>query len=260
MELLDQESHRLLLWLVRLDEVGHRVGAGELERLAEPRRAQGGELSERISGGRTGHAEGAMASLLRRGLAEPVEGDGDRVVPTDLGRRAVDAAALHHQVPGFEVIEADLRSGDPLVFARVVGRIAALDAPMVVDPYCRRAELEYLVAHTSVSRVLVSDRLAGAELRALASVVRGLRHREVPLRVRVAPAAQVQDRCVISRDRVVQVGDVAPVVAPVRSPAATVLAEPRDLAEAAREHYRRIWRRADRLAAYRPSTRRLRVA
>lgn len=257
MELLDDESHRLLLWLVRLDEVGHAAGAAELTRLAEPRRSAGQELADRLGGGAP-HTEGAVASLLRRGLAERLEGD--RLVPTELGRRAVDAAGLHQPLPAFEVIDADLRSGDPLVFARIVGRIAALDRPMVVDPYCRRAELEYLVAHTGVVKVLVSDRLPRPDLEALAAVVRMVRDRDRPLKVRVAPADELHDRCVVSADRLLQVGDVPPVSGPGRAPGATVLTEPHDVADAVRDHYRRLWRRSDRLAAYRPGRRRLRIA
>lgn len=255
MELLDEESHRLLLWLVRLDEVDHSPTAAELARLAEPRDAAGGELAARVAGAPRVHTEGALASLVRRGLVE--RHGGDRLAPTQLGRRAVDALGLHVSVPAFEVIDADLRSADPLVFARIVGRVAALDAPMVVDPYCRPSELEYLVAHTGVTRVLLSDRVPRSELEGLAAVVRSVSRRERSLKVRVARAEELSDRCVVTADRVVYVGDVPPVAG---APGATVLVEPVDMAPAARDHYRRIWRRAERLAAYRPRRRTLRVA
>jgi hypothetical protein len=88
-----------------------------------------------------------------------------RFAPTDLGRLVVNALGLHpEEAPLFEVLDTDLRSSDPLAFARVVGRIAALDRPLVVDPYCRRAQLEYLVTHTSVNKVLVSDRLSDEDV------------------------------------------------------------------------------------------------
>src|SRR5690606_19727738 len=181
----------------------------------------------------------AVAALTRRGLIEEIVDE--RLVPTDLGRLVISAIGLHpEESPLFEVIETDLRSSDPLAFARVVGRIAALDRPMVVDPYCRRPQLEYLVAHTSVTRVLLSDRLSDADLEDLVSFVRSLRRREHKLRLRVAPAAEVHDRHVIDGDRVLQVGGLAAST----EGGSTVLTEPVDLGAAAREYYRGVWKGA----------------
>jgi hypothetical protein len=254
MELLDEESHRLLLWAVRLDEVGHAATRIELERLSTPRREAGDDLGPGLAGRAAAWVEPAVDALSRRGLVEI--DDGNCVRPTRLGRYSVDAVGLEAALPAFEVVEAQLRSGDPLAFARIVGRVAALHRPMVVDPYCRRGELEYLAAHTSVARVLVSDRLAGGELEELADVVRSARRRPVKLRLRVAPAEDLCDRWVISSDRVMAVGGTAQST----QAGATVVAECTDLAPLARDHYRGIWRRAERLASSTPERRRLRVA
>src|SRR5690606_12725016 len=135
----------------------------------------------------------AVAALTRRGLIEEIVDE--RLVPTDLGRLVISAIGLHpEESPLFEVIETDLRSSDPLAFARVVGRIAALDRPMVVDPYCRRPQLEYLAAHTTVTRVLVSDRLSEDDLEELVDYVESIRSREHKPRLRVAPAEAIHAR------------------------------------------------------------------
>lgn len=247
MDLLDEESHRLLLWAVRLHEAGGTPTRRELRLLAEPRREAGHLVVESLSGRPTEFSESAVASLIRRGLIEEMVED--RVVPTELGRLVISAVGLHpEESPLFEIIEADLRSSDPLAFARVVGRIAALDRPMVVDPYCRRPQLEYLAAHTSVTRVLVSDRLSSEEQDDLVDFLGSLRRRDQKLRVRIAPAAAIHDRHVIDGDRVLQVGGVPSSV----GAGTTVVAEPIDLGGAARGYYRQVWRAAAKLGTYRP--------
>lgn len=251
MDLLDEESHRLLLWAVRLNEAGGTPTRKELRQLAEPRREAGQSVVDGLSGRPTEFSESGVASLVRRGLIEDVVDE--RVMPTELGRSVVSALGLHpEESPLFEVIESDLRSSDPLAFARVVGRIAALDRPMVVDPYCRRPQLEYLVAHTSVTRVLVSDRLDEQELADLVAYVEGIERRDVKLRLRVAPAAAISDRHVIDGDRVLQVAGTAQTV----GGGTTVISEPSDLGGAVRSYYRSVWKRATKLATYRPGERR----
>ncbi len=250
MDLLDEESHRLLLWAVRLHEAGGAPTRDELLRLAEPRREAGGGLIPALAGRPTAFDESAVASLTRRGLLEDVAEA--RVRPTELGRLVVSALGLHpEESPLFEVIEMDLRTSDPLAFARVVGRVAALDRPMVVDPYCRRPQLEYLVAHTSVTRVLVSDRLSEDDLDELVDYVDSLHQRAHKLRLRVAPAEAIHDRHVIDGDRVLQVGGTARTI----GGGTTVLSEPVDLGGAARGYYRQVWKQARKLASYRPSSR-----
>ncbi|MEI2699364.1 MAG: hypothetical protein V9E94_13875 [Microthrixaceae bacterium] len=198
----------------------------------------------------TNFAEGAISSLIRRGLIEEV--DAQRLVPTDLGRLAVSALGMHpDESPLFEVLDTDMRSSDPLAFARVVGRIAALDRPMVVDPYCRRAQLEYLVAHTDVTRVMVSDRLDSTDIDDLVDFVETLRSRDTQLRLRMAPTAAVHDRHVIDGDRVLQIGGTAHPV----GGGTTVVSEPVDLGEDVRRYYRMVWKSASRLANYKPGGR-----
>jgi hypothetical protein len=247
MDLLDEESHRLLLWAVRLQEVGHSPTRKELRRLSEPRHPAGLAVVTELTGREADFREGAIASLERRGLVEVV-GD-DRLSPTELGRRVIDAVGLTGDgLPQFEVIDVELRSSDPLAFARVVGRVATLHRPMVVDPYCRRAELEYLSVHTSVTRVLVSDRLDADEVEDLVDLVGSIRRRDHKLRLRLASRDDIQDRCVLSGDRVLQIGGL-----PTPSSAGTtVVCEPRDLADRTREYYRDVWRHAERLATFVP--------
>jgi len=247
MDLLDEESHRLLLWAVRLHEVGHAPTRKELRRLSESRQPAGLAVVMGLTGREADFREGAIASLLRRGLLQPV-GD-ECVAPTDLGRRVIDSLGVEGELlPAFEVLDVDLRSSDPLAFARVVGRIAALHRPMIIDPYCRRGELEYLAVHTTVSRVLVSDRLDSEEVGELVRFVGSIRNRESKLRLRITSGEEIRDRYVVSADRVLQIGGLP---RPVGG-GATVILEPRDLGEATRSYYRDVWRRADRLASYRP--------
>ncbi|CAN5485304.1 hypothetical protein BH10ACT3_BH10ACT3_22870 [soil metagenome] len=255
MDLLDEESHRLLLWAVRLFEVGGTPTRKDLRRLSEPRRPAALAVVAGLSGRSAEFSEGALSSLVRRGLLDVVADD--RLAPTELGRLVVNALGLHPEdAPLFEVLDTDLRSSDPLAFARVVGRIAALDRPMVVDPYCRRAQLEYLITHTSVNRVLVSDRLTAEDLDDLIDLIDSIKRRDTKLLLRVAPADAVHDRHVINGDRVLQVGGTLQSV----GAGTTVLSEPIDLGIAAREYYRQVWKAARKLATYRPSRDVTRVA
>lgn len=254
MELLDEESHRILLWAVRLHEVGHAPTRSELFQLSEGRQPSGLATVTGLTGGDPDFLEGAIDSLLRRGLLQQVGVDG--VAPTALGRRVVDALGIDDGFPAFEVLDADMSSSDPLAFARVVGRVAAMHRPMLVDPYCRRSELEYLCTHTSITRVLVSDRLDDDEIDDLVDHVESLGRRQHKLRLRMADASLITDRCVLSDDRALQVGGL-----PASNGAgASVIAEMHDLGASAREYYREVWRNADRLATYRPRRRVMRVA
>ena len=250
MDLLDEESHRLLLWTVRLFEVGGTPTRKELRRLAEPRRPAALAVVSGLAGRNADFAEGAISSLMRRGLLEEVVDE--RLAPTELGRLVVNALGLHpDEAPLFEVLDTDLRSSDPLAFARVVGRIAALDRPLVVDPYCRRPQLEYLVTHTSVNKVLVSDRLSEEDLEDLVAFVGSIKHRDTKLRLRVAPAEAIHDRHVINGDRVLQIGGTDHKI----GGGTTVISEPVDLGEDVRRYYRMVWKQARRLAVYRPDER-----
>jgi len=251
MELLDEESHRMLLWAVRLDEVGHAPTRGELRSLAEVRRPAGLAVVTGLSGRDPVFEEDSISSLLRRGLLHAV--GAESVAPSALGRHVVDALGVDAGFPAFEVLDVDLGSSDPLAFARIVGRIASLHRPMLVDPYCRRSELEYLSAHTSITRVLVSDRLEDDEVDELVDHVASLRHREHKLRLRLAPAERIQDRCVISGERILHVGGLPSAT----SGGASVVCEPHDVGDDIRRFYREVWRDAERLATYRPDRRRV---
>lgn len=248
MDLLDEESHRLLLWAVRLFEVGVTPTIDELSRLAEPRRPVAPEITAALVGRPLDFSESSVESLLRRGLIQD-RGD-DRISPTDIGRGVVNALGIHpEEVPLFEILDSDLRTSDPLVFARVVSRVAALDRPMIVDPYCRRAQLEYLAHHTSMTRLLVSDRLDGDELDDIIAFVSSMVGRRNKLKVRVAPAAAIHDRHVIDGERVLQIAGL------VQSDGAgaTVVTEPFDLGNAARAYYRQVWKDSGKLVSYTPT-------
>jgi len=246
MDLLDEESHRVLLWAVRLHEVGHAPSRVELRDLAEGRRPAGLAIVTGLAGRDSAFEESAIDSLLRRGLLQPAGTDG--VAPTALGRRVIDALGLDAGFPAFEVLDVELGSSDPLAFARIVGRIASIHRPMVVDPYCRRSELEYLCAHTSVTRVLVSDRLDVDEVVDLVEFVESLQLREHKLRLRIAPGDVVADRCIVGEDRVLQIGGLPS----AGGGGATAICEAHDLDDEARSYYRQAWRDAERLASYRP--------
>lgn len=254
MELLDEESHRILQWAVRLDEVGHAPTTAALQALAEGRRRVGSAVVTGLTGQDPVFEETAVASLLRRGLLRRC--GTEAIAPTELGARVVDALGIDARLPAFEVLDVDLGSSDPLAFARIVARVASMHRPMVVDPYCRRSELEYLAVHTSVTRVLVSSRLDGDEVEELVDFVGSMTGRDHKLRLRMAPAALVQDRCVISGERVALVGGLPS----TSGGGSSVICEPHDVSGRIRAHYVELWRRSERLAAFRPQRRSSHVA
>ena len=200
-----------------------------------------------LAGRNADFAEGAISSLMRRGLIEEVVDD--RLAPTELGRLVVNALGLHpDDAPLFEVLDTDLRSSDPLAFARVVGRIAALDRPLVVDPYCRRPQLEYLVdPHLGEQGARERPAQRGRPRRP-GRLRRVDPHRDTKLRLRVAPAEAIHDRHVINGDRVLQIGGTAHQI----GGGTTVISEPVDLGEDVRRYYRHGVEAGRQLAVYRP--------
>ena len=104
------------------------------------------------------------------------------------------------------------------------------------------------MTHTSVTRVLVSDRLSDEDLDELVDFTLSIRHREAKLRLRVAPSSAIHDRHVINGDRVLQIGGTLQ----SSGGGTTVVSEPVDLGSDVRRYYRMVWKKAEKLATYHP--------
>ena len=146
MELLDEESHRILLWAVRLHEVGHAPTRTELTELAEGRRPAGLATVTGLVGHDSEYQEGAIAALLRRGLLHPVGDAG--VAPTGLGRRVVDALGLDR----FLLVGHDWGAVVAWhVAARPPDRVRTLTAVSVPHPHAYAASVKKDVAQAARS-------------------------------------------------------------------------------------------------------------
>ena len=155
MEIASESVHQLLAFVDGVSRQGHPLSAVDFE-------------SYERSPSRTVHRFtrfAAMAAMMAGGPAESqlewldrvgwLQKNAGTVMITDLGRavlRSLDEAANVPEGP----LDVILDANEPTSYATVVGKIAGVGEALLVDPYCRLAQLWDIARHTSVDRVLTS--------------------------------------------------------------------------------------------------------
>lgn len=185
MEILDQDTRRVLQVVDYAERTGEPLSVAEFEGLAEnPRR----RVHPAIAIGVLTPTTESVLSFVTR--TKSVDKAGDKVRLTRLGtillREAREIDELKAQ-PQDIVLAAgdDWASGDLFRAVRKAGLC------MVIDPFCREAELNDLVRYTETTRVLVGPRVAGESFDLTLNVVRA------PRKIEVRVSSEFHDRVVI---------------------------------------------------------------
>jgi hypothetical protein len=171
MEITSEEAHKLLFYVNAVTRRGHRITVSEFEAYAKaPSRKsrvvnsplQGfATLSARLGGQRIPN-ETWLEYLSR---LQWVSLEGDRVKLTGLGKAVLDELSSPSVDSGSEeATEVLLDPSDPHAYVKVIGVLGELGDGMLVDPYFRYDQLEMIVEHTQIRRILTSRKTGNTAL------------------------------------------------------------------------------------------------
>ena len=165
MRVASDTVHRLLAYLAALGAHGAQPSVSELDAYAEedePRMAPSSYVDQQSAFYEPEEWTWHWAHYLRRrGWVSVGDHGGSRtgdapVSITSLGRhllRHLDDEAVVGDVRAVSIL-----ARGPAAYGRVIGRIAEHDRPLLVDAYFDETSLSDIVLHTTVSRLLLSDK------------------------------------------------------------------------------------------------------
>jgi hypothetical protein len=212
MDLVDEDTHRLLAYVDAVRSRGHRLTRAEFNEFANrPYRRQRttglvtiarmqSDITERVS-----WREPANAWFERLGWLTNDSQDGDGVMLTSLGMALLRHLEAPSPVaPEDSAIEIFLDPDDPMSYVRLIGTLSSLgEGVLLIDPYFRFAQLEDVMG-SSVSRILTSRKI-GAKSVAQLELALGVLPTDERPEIRVV--ADLHDRFAISDEgRVVALG------------------------------------------------------
>lgn len=149
-----------------------------------------------------GPAESFLASLVRlRWLSESVGGE-RQLALTDLGRALLRAEQQQDDDRSDVLI---LVKDDVMAYAALVGRVADLDDPMIVDPYLRADQMLSFLRFTTTGRFLIGPDLRAAEVSAMQVLIEGSQWAVKP-ELRRAAKGVLHDRFIVSDSAVYTLG------------------------------------------------------
>jgi hypothetical protein len=176
MEIVSEHSHRVLAFLVGVEDQGYQPTAAEVDAWAEgPDRWTktsypflSGVTYDQLFRGILGRTETESASswLVRLKLATSLD---KRLSATALGRALLAAADEREQaLESSPMIAVVLKQDDSFALATVMAKIAEVGPAALIDPYIGAEQYFGLVRHTSVKRIITADR-GGDRLKALSA-------------------------------------------------------------------------------------------
>lgn len=197
-------AHRLLAYLAALSNQGVAPTVEELDGYAEedePTLAPEWFLDDR--GGEPPEAwTWPWAYYLQaRGWATVDEGppEEETVHITKLGRSLLQH--LEEEGRAGQVQAVEVLAKGPLSYGRVIGRIAEHDRPMLVDAYFDVNSVAEILLHTSVSRILLTEKPAKRGKARVAAVIAAIARFDLndrPLEIR--SCEELHDRFVVPAD------------------------------------------------------------
>jgi hypothetical protein len=204
MEILTEDQHRALAFIEACNSQGHFPTDSDVERwLAEPAQPvpRGAVLGATHSLFRVLYGfQGSVTDQLVR-LRWVTEAAG-RLFTEDLGRALLqDAEAKTAEVMSSTTVV--LGSDNPLAYATLMSELAAAGAGLLVDPYIRREQLLHVVQDTTLSRLLISQKIGPRDLASVRSFLGYIpAGRELEVRV----ASEAHDRYLKGEDGRVFIG------------------------------------------------------
>jgi hypothetical protein len=171
MEIASEETHRLLFYVSAVTRRGYKLSVSEFEAYAKgPMRKTktvSGGLSaftdiQAMLGRRRVPAESWLEYLKRLEWVSTEEGI---IKLTRLGKTILDElSAPAIDIQSESATEVLLDPSDPHAYVKVVGVLSELGEGLLVDPYFRYDQLETIVDHTEIRRVLTSKKTGNTAL------------------------------------------------------------------------------------------------
>jgi hypothetical protein len=172
MEIASEDTHRLLFYVGAVTRRGHLLSVAEFEAYAAgPQRktklVESGGISslrdlQKMFASRRVPTESWLDFLSR---LRWISTEGDKVKLTRLGKAILDE--LSSPVIDTETESATevlLDPTDPHAYVKVIGVLAEIGEGMLVDPYFRYEQLETLVEHTQIRKILTSKKTGNTAL------------------------------------------------------------------------------------------------
>ncbi|MHB9860613.1 hypothetical protein [Streptomyces sp. YIM S03343] len=130
---------------------------------------------------------------------------GESVKLTPLGHAILaDLSAPKLDVSNEDASEVILDPSDPFAYVRVIGALSDIGEGLLVDPYFRFDQLETVVEHTQIRRILTSKKIGAPAISQLALALAVI---DAPQRPEVRVANELHDRFAISEgDKVIAIG------------------------------------------------------
>ncbi|MFE1126464.1 hypothetical protein ACFW6R_07390 [Streptomyces albidoflavus] len=172
MEIASEGTHRLLFYVSAVNRRGYKLPVSEFEAYAKrPTRKTktvsgvfGSSFSDLQSmmGNRVVPDESWRDYLERLGW---ISVDGGIVNLTRLGKAILDElSSPASDVQSERAIEVLLDPSDPHAYVKVIGVLSEMGEGLLVDPYFRYDQLEMIVDHTRLRRVLTSKKTGNTAL------------------------------------------------------------------------------------------------
>ncbi|MEU8747585.1 hypothetical protein AB0C39_28390 [Streptomyces parvulus] len=210
MEITTEAGHRLLAYISAATRRGATLIPAHLEAYAESpfRRVRHiGSIQEMMTsfanfGGRTEYLETWTEYLSRVGWISIAD---NSVKLTTLGHAILaDLSAPKIETTSEDSSEVILDPADPFAYVKVIGTLADIGEGLLVDPYFRFDQLETVVEHTQIKRILTSKKIGAPAISQLALALAVFDESQRP-EVRVA--SELHDRFAISTgEKVIAIG------------------------------------------------------
>jgi hypothetical protein len=211
MQILTDAQSRVLSFVEACNSAGYRPTTVEVEVwMASPtRRLPVSRLSRIV----TSNLANSVAGLRPLFETEPGTGEthvaharrlgwlvGTQQLQVSRLGLALLQSARRQDVAAQEASVLVLDSEDPLAYAVLFGKLAAVDGDLLVDPYLRVTEMRDVIDYTDVRRVLISSRPRNTRETQTAIAVYLASLEEAEVEVRTTASRDVHDRVVISTD------------------------------------------------------------
>jgi hypothetical protein len=208
MEIANEDGHRLLAYISAATRRGATLSPDNLEAYARsPFRRMRNTTSpfqnffENLTG-KSEPLETWTQYLERVGWVKVVS---DSVKLSPLGHAILaDLSAPKLDVANEDASEVILDPSDPFAYVRVIGALSDVGEGLLVDPYFRFDQLETVVEHTQMRRILTSKKIGAP---AISQLALALAVYDEPQRPEVRVANELHDRFAISEgDKVIAIG------------------------------------------------------
>lgn len=173
---------------------------------------------------------------------------------TDRGRavlRLSGADAKVHAVHDPVVNDVALSPDDPLVYTVLTRRLAVAGEGMLVDPYFKAENLQWILEATSIKRILISKKASTKE-RPIIAVALGTLTNGHEVEVRATDDPNLHDRRVIAADGSVQM--IGTSINGVGRHETSMIAPEPAIARAYRESSEKLWTSAEQVEPRHPKT------